>query len=274
MAKPNCQFVIICDASFYAAGFVLLIEEYSIPNNLTSKSYTPVAFGFLLFSPAQFKHLIYVNEFFFVHYAFETFEQYIWGVSNKPIFVLTDNKSVTRFFQVKRLTDKFWNAVDYVLSFNFVLGCIPGKANAAAGYLSRVHINPAAKMKLKLEDQIPLHKTQIDVLSNTPDNSVMSVYTTKEIAPQPTHNKNSEIIVTNADNEIEAEITELSSVHYNQTCAVLEENPLDKLDLKESLLPLNIEKEQRNDPDIVKIKNWTLIKIKPESTYSTCDLKK
>ena len=274
MAKSNCQFVIMCDASFYAAGFVFLIEDYSIPNNTTSKSYAPVAFGSLLFSPAQLKHSIYVKEFLSVQYAFETFEHYIWGVSNKPIIVLTDNKIVTRFFQAKRLPGKLWNTVDYVLSFNFVLGHIPGKANAAADYLSRVHINPATKMKMKLDDRIPLHKIQIDVLSNTPDNSIMSVYTTEEIAPQATHHKNQEIIVTNAHNEIEAEITELSSLHINQICAVSKENPLDKLDLSESLLPLNVEKEQRNDPEIVKVKTWILNKIKPETTYSTYDLKK
>ena len=111
-------------------------------------------------------------------------------------------------------------------------------------------------MKMKLEDQIQLHKIQIDVLSNTPDNSIMSEYATKQIASQVTHHKNPGIVVTNEDNEIEAEITERSSLHYNQICAVLEENPLDKLDFKESLLPLNVEKEQCNDPDIVK-KNRT-----------------
>ena len=128
-------------------------------------------------------------------------------------------------------------------------------------------------MKMKLEDQIPPHKIQTDVLSNTPDNSIMSVYSTEEIAPQATHQKNPEIIVTNADNEIEAKITELSALPCNQIFAVSEENPLDKLDLSESLLPLNVEKEQRNDPDIVKVKTWILKKIKPETTYSTYDLK-
>ena len=200
----------MCDASFYAEDFVLIIEDHSIPNNTTSKSFAPVAFGSHLFSPAQLKHSIYVKENLSVQYAFEIIEHYIWGVSNKPTVVLTDNKSVTRFLKAKWLPGKLWNAVDYVLSFNFVIGHITGKANAAADYLFRVHINPAIKMKMKLEDQIPLHKIRIDVLSNTPDNSIMSVYTTEEIAPQPTHHKNPEIIVTNADNEIEAEITELS----------------------------------------------------------------
>ena len=120
MAKPNCQFVLMCDASFYAAGFVLLFEDFSIPNNTTSKFYAPGAFGSHLFSPAQLKHSIYVKELLSAQYAFETFEHFIWRVSNKPIIVLTDNKSVTRFFQVIRLPGKFWNAVDYVLSFNFV----------------------------------------------------------------------------------------------------------------------------------------------------------
>ena len=55
MAKPNCHFV-MCDASFYAAGFVLLIQDYSIPNNTTStKSYAPIAFGSHLFFQAQLK---------------------------------------------------------------------------------------------------------------------------------------------------------------------------------------------------------------------------
>ena len=41
----------------------------------------------------------------------------------------------------------------------------------------------------------------------------MSVHATEENAPQATHHKNPETIVTNADNEIEAKITELSSLH-------------------------------------------------------------
>ena len=78
MAKPKCQFFDMCDASFYAAGFVLLIEGYSIANNTTSsKSYASVALGCHLFSPAQLKNSIYVKKFFSVKHAFQTFEHYI-----------------------------------------------------------------------------------------------------------------------------------------------------------------------------------------------------
>ena len=59
-------------------------------------------------------------------------------------------------------------------------------------------------------------------------------------------------------------------MNYNQICAILE----DKLDLSESLLPLNVEKEQRNDPDIVEVNTLILNKVKPETMCSTYDLKK
>ena len=86
MAEPNCQFVIVSDASFYAAGFILLIEDYH--ENADEKSYAPVAFGSHLFSPAELKFSIYVKEFLSIKLAIESFEHYIWGVSNKPIIVL------------------------------------------------------------------------------------------------------------------------------------------------------------------------------------------
>ena len=46
-----------------------------------------------------------------------------------PIIALTDKKIVTRVIQTIRLPGKLWKAVNYLLSFNFVLGHIPGKAN-------------------------------------------------------------------------------------------------------------------------------------------------
>ena len=74
------------------------------------------------------------------------------GVPTKTVIVLTDNKSITCFFQTKKLPVNLWNAVDYVLSFRFILGHLSGKANAAADYLSRIHDNPNTKLKLKLSD--------------------------------------------------------------------------------------------------------------------------
>ena len=125
-----------------------------------------------MFSPAQLKRSVYAKEILSIQLAFETFEHYVWGVSDKPILVLTDNKSVTRFFQTKKMPGNLWNAVDCVLSFNFVLGHFLGKANAAADYLSRTYVNPDTKLKLKFKDRIPIHDIEIKVLANTPDKAL------------------------------------------------------------------------------------------------------
>ena len=50
MAKPHCQFLIVCDASFYAVGFILLVEEPHDSSTEKSKTYAPVAFGSLFFT--------------------------------------------------------------------------------------------------------------------------------------------------------------------------------------------------------------------------------
>ena len=42
---PDKQLVIMCDASEHAAGYVLLIEDYSEPQSGSLKKYAPVAFG-------------------------------------------------------------------------------------------------------------------------------------------------------------------------------------------------------------------------------------
>ena len=180
MDKPGCQFIIVSGAS-YVAGYILLIEDYHDHSlNPNEKTYAPVAFGSHLFSPAHLKHSIFVKEFLSVYFAFEAFEHYIWGVTSNPIIVLTDNKSVSRFFQAKRLPTNIWNAVDYVLSFRFVLRHIQGKANAAADYLSRIHVNPATKFKLKIDNKLPIKNIDIQILSDNSLNSIQNNFYTNE----------------------------------------------------------------------------------------------
>ena len=44
--------------------------------------------------------------------AVPEFAQILWEAT-KPTIVLTDNKSVTRFFQTKAIPTTLWNALDY-----------------------------------------------------------------------------------------------------------------------------------------------------------------
>ena len=98
------------------------------------KTYAPVAFGSKIFSPAQLKMSTYTKEFLAIYMAFLEFAHISWEAT-KPTIVLTDNKSVTRFFQTKAIPTSWWNACDYVLQFNFKIAHIAGSVNTAADFL-------------------------------------------------------------------------------------------------------------------------------------------
>ena len=57
---------------------------------------------------------------------------------------MTDNRSVTRFFQTKAILHPptLWNACDYVLQFNFHIMHVARTQNNAADFLSRIDLNP------------------------------------------------------------------------------------------------------------------------------------
>ena len=105
---PDKQLVIMCDASEHAAGYVLLIEDYTEANDGQKKTYTPVAFGSQRFTEGQMSLTMYAKEFLAMHFAFDEFAHILWGVK-KPTIVMTDNEGLTRFFQSKRIPPKLWN---------------------------------------------------------------------------------------------------------------------------------------------------------------------
>ena len=133
---PGKQLVLMTDASFRSAGYALMIEvnpDQKIQSK--RKTYAPVPFGSKIFSPAQLKKSIYSKEFLAIYMAFLEFAHILWEAT-KPTIVLTDNKSVTRFFQTKAIPPALWNACDYVLQFNFKIAQIAGSVNTAADSLS------------------------------------------------------------------------------------------------------------------------------------------
>ena len=74
--------------------------------------------------------------------------------ASKPRIVLTDNKSVTRFFQTKAIPPSLWNACDYVLQFNFKIAHIAGSVNTAADFLSSFELKVTEKIRLKIREDI------------------------------------------------------------------------------------------------------------------------
>ena len=107
----------------------------------------------MILSPAKTKMSIYSKEFLAIYLAFIEFAHILWEATT-PSIVLTDNKSVTRFFQTKAIPPTLWNACDYVLQFNFRIAHIAGSINTAADFLSRLELKVTEKIRLKIREDI------------------------------------------------------------------------------------------------------------------------
>ena len=118
---------------------------------------------------------IYCKKFLSLYFALETFSHFICG-SDNPILVLTDNKNPTRLFQAMTIPPSLWNNVDRVTAFNMVVAHIPGKANAAADFLSRLQSDPIGTIKLKLTDRIPIREVKIDVRAKIRGNTINELF--------------------------------------------------------------------------------------------------
>ena len=130
------------------------------------KTYAPVAFGSKVFSSAQLKMSIYSKDFLAIDMAFLEFAHILCETS-KPTIVLTDNKSVTRFFQTKAIPPSLWNACDYVLQFNFKIAHIAGSVNTAADSLSGLELEVTEKIHLKIREDV--QTTPIEVSTSSSD---------------------------------------------------------------------------------------------------------
>ena len=98
------QYVLMTDASFRASGYALMIEENDDKKLLSKrKTFAPVAFGSRVFSPSQLKMSIYCEEFLAIYHAFLEYSHILWETT-LPTLVLTDNRSVTKFFQTNNAT--------------------------------------------------------------------------------------------------------------------------------------------------------------------------
>ena len=164
---PEKQLVLMTVASFRSAGYALMIED-NPDQKIQSKrkTYAPVAFGSKVFSPAQLKMLFYSKEFLAIYMAFLEFAHILWETS-KPTNILTDNKSVTRFFQTKAIPPSLWNAYDYVLQFNFKRAHIAGSVNTAAEFFSRLELKVTGKTHLKIREDV--QTTPIEVSTTSSD---------------------------------------------------------------------------------------------------------
>ena len=159
------QLVLMTDASFQAAGYAVLIEDD--PNQKytsTRKTYAPIAYGSKTYSPSQIKISIHAKEFLANYMAFKEIGHIFWGAT-KPLIIMTDSKSVTRFLQTKMIPPPLWKACDFVLQFNFTIAHIPAKTNTAADFLYRLQMDPNEKINLKIREDIPTKPIEVNIES-------------------------------------------------------------------------------------------------------------
>ena len=159
------QYVLMTDASFRASGYALMIEENDDKKLLSKRNtFAPVAFGSRVFSPSQLKMSIYCKEFLAIYHAFLEYSHILWETT-LPTLVLTDNRSVTRFFQTTTTPPALWNACDYVLQFKFRIMHVAGSQNTAADFLSRLELTPKEKVQLKLRDDMITAPIEVNLQS-------------------------------------------------------------------------------------------------------------
>ena len=283
-----------CDASYYGSGFVLMIEDYILDQkNKKRNLYAPVAFGTKLFNESQLKFSTYYKEFLGLYFALDHFSHFIWG-TEKAVLVLTDNKSLTQFFQSKAIPPSLWNFLDRILSFNLVIAHIPGRANYAAEFLSRVQTDPSQTIQLKLTDRIPVKEIEIETVAKSPDVSLSCLETFESLfssnSSQIGQNVISElkqkeisddllmqIQVKTKTNTEPDDILGLIRLKYckNEINAILIRDPSDQLnDLLEKLNPLDLKVEQTKDEVIKSVVQWKLQNHFDDLQYASFALKK
>ena len=101
-----------------------------------------------------------------IYHAFLEYNHILWETTIPPL-VLTDNCSVTRFFQTKTTPPSLWNAAcDYVLQFKFRIMHVAGSQNTAADFPSRLKLTLKEKVQLKLRDDILTSPIEVNLQSS------------------------------------------------------------------------------------------------------------
>ena len=163
---PGMQLALMTDASFRSAVYALMIEDKP-DQKLQSKrkTYAPVAFGSKIFSAVQLKMSKYSKNFLAIYITFLEFAHFLLETT-KATIVLTDNKSVTRFFQTKAVAPALRNACDYVLQYNSKIAQIAGSVNSAADFLSILELKVTEKIRLKIRGDIQTSPIEVTTSSS------------------------------------------------------------------------------------------------------------
>ena len=248
-----------------------MIEHYLInQKGKTKKTYAPVSFGSRLFTTTQLKLSVYYKEFLALYFVLDHFGHFIWG-GTKPVLGSFDNRSLTQFFQSKSIHPSLWNCLDRVLSFNILLAHIPGKANSAADFLSRMQTDPNLTLQTKLTDHVPVREIEKETEAKAPNVSLSNI---TEVAPfseelQPAaeeqfitqlkaHGLYEQFIAKQHGDDPDFHIRGFFSLSSIPQVNLIETNDFEDIlnDLRNRTQPLDLVQEQQNDEVIREVVSW------------------
>ena len=181
--------------------------------------------------------------------------------------------------------------MDRVTAFNIIIAHIPGKANYAADFLSRMQTDPSASLSLKLIDKIPVQEIQIDTTAKVPDASLNLVQTVNDAFPETQTKLLDEALKTQLQKLglYETYLRELIAQEDQDTlapqtfvrisrpiiAAVQYPDPADVFhDLNMSHEALDLKTEQEKHPDIEEVKTGKRNEQIPNLTYENNRRKK
>ena len=76
--------------------------------------------------------------------------------------------------------------MDRIIAYNIILAHIPGKAIAAADFLSRMQADPNESLELQLVDSISMKQIEIDMKAKTSDAAMLAIESVQEVEAKPT----------------------------------------------------------------------------------------
>ena len=85
-----------------------------------------------------------------------------WGTP-KAVIIMTASKSVTSFFQIKKIPLRLWNVAKFVLNLIFTIADKPAKMNTVADFFSRLEFNPFGKILLEIKDDVTYNQMKSTV---------------------------------------------------------------------------------------------------------------
>ena len=100
--------------------------------------------------------------------VFLEFAHNLWDTPNSTS-VLTDNKSVKRFFQTKANPASIWMLCHYLLQISLKVVFIADSVNTTADFLSRLELKVTEKIRLNICEDI--QTTPIEVTTSSSHNA-------------------------------------------------------------------------------------------------------